>query len=102
MSAGERACFHCGEPIPRGLVIHARIAGRDEPVCCHGCKAVAEFISGAGLGDYYKYRDTSSTRADEPPRPDRWAPVQHFVAPGGSAGRCAAGPTAPNGRCQGA
>ena len=29
------------------------------------------------------------------PRPDRWAPVQHFVAPGGSAGRCAAGPTAP-------
>jgi Cu2+-exporting ATPase len=34
---------------------------------------VAEFISGAGLGDYYKYRDTSSTRADEPPRPDRWA-----------------------------
>jgi len=73
MSAGEHPCFHCGEPIPRGLVIHARIAGRDEPVCCHGCKAVAEFISGAGLGDYYKYRDTSSTRADEPPRPDRWA-----------------------------
>jgi Cu2+-exporting ATPase len=73
MSAGGGPCFHCGEPIPRGLVIHARIAGRDEPVCCHGCKAVAEFISGAGLGDYYKYRDTSSTRADEPPRPDRWA-----------------------------
>jgi Cu2+-exporting ATPase len=73
MSAGGEPCFHCGEPIPRGLVIHARIAGRDEPVCCHGCKAVAEFISGAGLGDYYKYRDTSSTRADEPPRPDRWA-----------------------------
>ena len=73
MSAGERPCFHCGEPIPRGLVIHARIAGRDEPVCCHGCKAVAEFITGAGLGDYYKYRDTSSSRADEPPRPDRWS-----------------------------
>jgi Cu2+-exporting ATPase len=73
MSAGGQPCFHCGEPIPRGLVIHARIAGRDQPVCCHGCKAVAEFITGAGLGDYYKYRDTSSTRADEPPRPDRWA-----------------------------
>jgi len=73
MSAGESPCFHCGEPIPRGLVIHARIAGRDEPVCCHGCKAVAEFITGAGLGDYYKYRDTSSSRADEPPRPDRWS-----------------------------
>jgi Cu2+-exporting ATPase len=73
MSAGGEPCFHCGEPIPHGLVIHARVTGRDEPVCCHGCKAVAEFISGAGLGDYYKYRDTSSTRADELPRPDRWA-----------------------------
>ena len=73
MSATGAPCFHCGEPIPRGLDIHARIAGRDEPVCCHGCKAVAEFITGAGLGDYYRYRDTASTRADEPPRPDRWA-----------------------------
>jgi Cu2+-exporting ATPase len=73
MSAGAHPCFHCGEPIPRGLVIHARIAGRDEPVCCHGCKAVAEFITGAGLGDYYRYRDAASIRADEPPRPDRWA-----------------------------
>ena len=72
MSAGGHPCFHCGEPIPRGLVIHAHLAGRDEAVCCHGCKAVAEFISGAGLGDYYRYRDTASTRADEPPRPDRW------------------------------
>jgi len=73
MSASGHPCFHCGEPIPRGLVIHARVAGRDEAVCCYGCKAVAEFISGAGLGDYYRYRDTASTRADEPPRPDRWA-----------------------------
>ncbi len=73
MTAAGTPCFHCGEPIPRGLVLHARIAGRDEPVCCHGCKAVAEFITGAGLGDYYRYRDTSSSRADEPPRPDRWA-----------------------------
>ena len=64
MSAGGHPCFHCGEPIPRGLVIHARVAGRDEPVCCHGCRAVAEFISGAGLGDYYRYRDTASSRAD--------------------------------------
>ncbi len=73
MSAAATPCYHCGEPMPRGLVLHARIAGRDEPVCCHGCKAVAEFITGAGLGDYYRYRDESSSRADEPPRPDRWA-----------------------------
>lgn len=67
------ACFHCGEPIPAGIRVHARLGVRDEPVCCHGCKAVAEFIAGAGLGDYYKYRDTTGARADEPPRPDRWS-----------------------------
>jgi Cu2+-exporting ATPase len=73
MSAAGDTCFHCGEPMPRGLEIRARIAGREEPVCCHGCRAVAEFITGAGLGDYYRYRDAASTRADEPPRPDRWS-----------------------------
>ena len=70
-------CFHCGEPIPRGLSIHASVAGRQEPVCCHGCKAVAEFITGAGLGDYYRYRDAASTRADEPVRADRWSAYDH-------------------------
>jgi Cu2+-exporting ATPase len=74
MTAGPgSACFHCGEPIPAGVRIHARIDSREEPVCCHGCKAVAEFITGAGLDDYYKYRDRSGARADEAPRPDRWS-----------------------------
>ena len=73
MTAVRGSCFHCGEPIPAGLLLHARIADRDEPVCCHGCRAVAEFIAGAGLGDYYLYRDASAARADEAPRPDRWA-----------------------------
>ncbi|HEX9207155.1 MAG TPA: heavy metal translocating P-type ATPase [Steroidobacteraceae bacterium] len=71
--AAGPACFHCGEPIPAGLRIHAHIDGREEPVCCHGCKAVAEFITGAGLDDYYKYRDASAARADEAPRADRWS-----------------------------
>jgi len=73
MTRAGQACFHCNEPIPPGIVIHARIAGRDEPVCCHGCKAVAEFITGAGLDDYYRYRDVAAARADETPRPDRWS-----------------------------
>jgi P-type Cu2+ transporter len=52
----------------------ARIAGRDEPVCCAGCLTVAELISGAGLGDYYRLRESpgarpgSSAQAD-----DRWS-----------------------------
>ncbi len=74
MTASSAApCFHCGEPMPPGVEIRANVDGREEPVCCHGCKAVAEFISGAGLGDYYRYRDTASTRADETPPPDRWS-----------------------------
>ena len=73
MTPAGPACFHCSEPIPAGVVIHARIDERDEPVCCHGCRAVAEFIAGAGLGDYYTYRDAAAARADETPRPDRWS-----------------------------
>ncbi len=73
MTPAGPACFHCSEPVPAGIVIHARIDGRDEPVCCHGCRAVAEFIAGAGLGDYYRYRDAAAARADETPRPDRWS-----------------------------
>jgi Cu2+-exporting ATPase len=71
--AGVADCFHCGEPIPAGVRIVARLQQREEPVCCHGCKAVAEFIAGAGLDDYYRYRNERGARADEPPRADRWS-----------------------------
>ncbi len=67
------ACFHCGEPIPAGVRVLARIEEREHAVCCHGCRAVAEFIAGAGLGDFYRYRDRPSVRADEAPGPDRWS-----------------------------
>lgn len=83
MTAAREACFHCGEPVPAGVRLTARIAGREEPVCCHGCRAVAEFISGAGLDDYYRYRDASAARADEPPRPDRWAAYDRRSSPPG-------------------
>ena len=73
MTRGGSPCFHCGEAIPAGTVILARIHAREEAVCCHGCKAVAEFISGAGLDDYYRYRDVAAARADEVPHTDRWS-----------------------------
>lgn len=72
-AAAVLECFHCGEPVQGAVRIHARIDARDEPVCCHGCKAVAEFITGAGLDDYYRYRERTGARADEAPRPDRWS-----------------------------
>ena len=73
MTRAGPPCFHCNEPIPPGIAIYARIGEVEQPVCCHGCKAVAEFITGAGLKDYYTYRDAAAARADETPRPDRWS-----------------------------
>jgi len=57
-------CFHCGEPL-LGSTVTARINGRDEAVCCQGCRAVAELIGDVGLSDYYLFRETSSARPDE-------------------------------------
>lgn len=66
------ACFHCGEPL-LGSLLTARIAGRDEPVCCQGCLAVAELIGDAGLSDYYRFRTAAGVRPDSPTGPDRWS-----------------------------
>ncbi len=52
----------------------ARIAGRDELVCCAGCLTVAELISGAGLGDYYRLRESPGVRPGRSARTDgRWS-----------------------------
>jgi len=50
------ACFHCGLPVPRGLELTARIDGHDQPMCCHGCQAVANAIVAAGHADFYRHR----------------------------------------------
>ena len=36
-------CWHCGEPLP-ATVVHARVRGELRAVCCHGCRAAAEWI----------------------------------------------------------
>lgn len=52
----EPPCFHCGEPLPPGAPIYARLDAANQPVCCLGCKAVAEFIHDSGLDAFYEYR----------------------------------------------
>jgi Cu2+-exporting ATPase len=37
--------------------IEARLAGGRQPVCCIGCKAVAEFIEASGFAAYYDHRE---------------------------------------------
>ncbi len=58
-------CFHCGLPIPRGISFSAEIGGERRPVCCAGCRAVAELIAGSGLGAYYERRE-GYARTPEP------------------------------------
>jgi Cu2+-exporting ATPase len=55
MTSAE-SCFHCGEALKAGQRWTATINGNDEPMCCPGCKAVAETIVASGLKDYYRHR----------------------------------------------
>ena len=63
--ATETPCFHCGLPVPPGAIYTALIDGQSQPMCCHGCKAVAEAIVAAGLTDFYRHRTAPSRRAED-------------------------------------
>ncbi|HEY5810084.1 MAG TPA: heavy metal translocating P-type ATPase metal-binding domain-containing protein, partial [Povalibacter sp.] len=70
------ACWHCGEPVPVGVAIHARIGGQAHPMCCQGCRAAAEWIEQLGLGDYYRLRTQPAQRPDanvSPASRDAWS-----------------------------
>ncbi len=64
-AAAENSCFHCGLPIPPGTHYAAVIDGQRQPMCCHGCEAVAEAIVVAGLTDFYHHRTAPSRRAED-------------------------------------
>ncbi len=60
MSSGP--CFHCGEPIPTGVRLIARLNDQPHQVCCIGCQAAVEWIATLGLNDYYRMRDRPADR----------------------------------------
>ncbi|SIS62059.1 heavy metal translocating P-type ATPase [Neptunomonas antarctica] len=60
-----QACFHCGLDVPKGTLFIADINGTAQPMCCPGCKAVAETIVSSGLEHYYKYRQGDSVAIPE-------------------------------------
>ena len=60
MNAGK-PCFHCGEPLPGGRPIFAQLGNVQQPMCCFGCKAVAEFIHASGFDAYYDHRQAPAT-----------------------------------------
>jgi len=56
------ACWHCGEALPADPP-QAVVAGVAHAVCCHGCRAAAEWIDQLGLADYYRLRSAPAARA---------------------------------------
>lgn len=67
MTTRDNGCWHCGEPLPATVAIHARIGGQPRPMCCHGCRAAAEWIEQLGLGDYYRLRTALAQKPDADP-----------------------------------
>ncbi len=58
-------CYHCGQPVPRGVQLQVEIDRTAQPMCCRGCQAVAEAIVASGLIDYYRYRTDAVPTARE-------------------------------------
>ena len=54
---GADSCFHCTLPIPADCHLTVDIEGSARPVCCPGCKAVAELIRDSGMSNYYALRE---------------------------------------------
>lgn len=65
-------CYHCGEPVPAGAPILAHLQGIDQPMCCIGCKAVAEFIDSSGLTAFYHFRDAPNSDLNLTPTDTEW------------------------------
>lgn len=68
-------CFHCAERVPDGETRTVPVNGVEQPVCCAGCQAVASMILGAGLDDFYRFRERAAEGPEAVPgqEPDRWA-----------------------------
>jgi Cu2+-exporting ATPase len=63
----DGACFHCALPVDRYDEFQVEIDGDLKPVCCPGCKAVAELIRDAGMSNYYTMRDSPVPGVGRPP-----------------------------------
>ncbi len=60
-------CFHCALPVPASCDLTVDIDGESHPVCCPGCKAVAELIRDTGMARYYELRDAPAPGVGRPP-----------------------------------
>ncbi|WP_096086279.1 heavy metal translocating P-type ATPase [Agaribacterium haliotis] len=59
----QSSCFHCG--LPADARYHCELEGQRREFCCHACLAVSTAIVSGGLGDFYRFRDQQSERAED-------------------------------------
>ena len=57
-------CFHCGEPVPAGVLIQSTLNEKNIDFCCYGCQAITEFIHNQDLQHYYQRRTALAQTAD--------------------------------------
>ena len=60
------SCYHCALPVPADCALTVDVDGNAEPVCCPGCKAVAELIRASGLENYYAMREAPEPGVGRP------------------------------------
>ena len=58
-------CYHCGLPVPETLHVFVTIKGKEQPMCCRGCQAVAQAIVDAKLDDFYEHRTNDAPTGRE-------------------------------------
>ena len=63
--SSQKSCFHCGLPVPTGADYKVAIHGAEQPMCCHGCQAVAQAIVDGGLESFYDHREGTSRRPED-------------------------------------
>lgn len=60
----SKACFHCDEPVPKGIHLITNIDNIDQPMCCIGCQAVAQTIVDNNLTDFYRFRSAPAQKGE--------------------------------------
>jgi Cu2+-exporting ATPase len=60
VKADQALCFHCGEIVVSDFGFE--INGQYQPLCCPGCRAVAELIADSGLAHLYQHRTSYSEK----------------------------------------
>ncbi|UCE89634.1 MAG: cadmium-translocating P-type ATPase [Pseudomonadota bacterium] len=65
MGNRDTSCYHCGLPVPPGTHYEVEIDGAARPMCCPGCRAVAQAIIDNNLTAFYRHRTHAARNPGE-------------------------------------